>query len=72
MVEKRTRIHCLFHKAYHLINLAFQFSIGISIPIESIGKIRLLQIWVGGLHFIVLPIGYVMLKLGFPPDSILS
>ena len=59
-----------FTRLIILINLAFQFSIGISIPIESVGKIRLLQIWVGGLHFIVLPIGYVMLKLGFPPDSI--
>ncbi len=59
-----------FTRLIILINLVFQFSIGISIPIESVGKIRLLQIWVGGLHFIVLPIGYVMLKLSFSPDSI--
>lgn len=59
-----------FTRLIILINLVFQLSIGISIPIESVGKIRQLQIWVGGLHFIVLPVGYVMLKLGLPPYSV--
>ena len=51
-------------------NVIFQIAIGVSIPIESVGNIKMLQIMVGGLHFIVLPIGYVMLRLGMSPDSI--
>lgn len=59
-----------FTRLVVLIGLAFQFAIGISIPVESVGKIRQLQIWVGGLHFIVLPVGYMLLKQGFPPYSV--
>lgn len=59
-----------FTRLILIINLLFQFSVGLSMPIESVGKIKSLQIWVGGLHFVVLPIGYVMLKFDFSPESV--
>ena len=59
-----------FTRLILIINLLFQFAVGLSMPIESVGKIKQLQIWVGGLHFVVLPIGYVMLKLGLSPESV--
>lgn len=59
-----------FTRLILILNLVFQFCIGTSIGIESVGKIRDLQIIVGGLHFIVLPIGYVMLRNGMQPYTI--
>lgn len=59
-----------FTRLILIINLLFQFAVGLSMPIESVAKIKQLQIWVGGLHFVVLPIGYVMLKLGLSPESV--
>lgn len=59
-----------FTRLILILNLVFQFCIGISIGVESVGKIRNLQIFVGGLHFIVLPIGYIMLRNGYSPSSI--
>lgn len=53
-----------------LNSMIFQFGIGVSMAIESVGKIKTLQIVVGGLHFIVLPIGYIMLRMGMMPSSI--
>lgn len=59
-----------FTRLILIINLLFQFAVGLSMPIESVGKIKSLQIWVGGLHFVVLPIGYIMLKSDFSPESV--
>ena len=59
-----------FTRLILLLNLIFQFSIGTSIGIESVGKIRTLQIIVGGMHFIVLPIAYFMLKCSLEPYTI--
>lgn len=51
--------------------LVFQFALGLSMPIESIGKIRDLQLKVGTLHFIVLPVGFILLELGLEPYWVL-
>lgn len=59
-----------FTRLILILNLIFQFSIGTSIGIESVGKIKTLQIIVGGMHFIVLPIAYIMLKYGMKPYTI--
>ncbi len=60
-----------FTRLVLLMSVISQFSLGISLPIESVGNIKKLQCWVGGLHFIVLPAGYVLLKMGLPPESVL-
>lgn len=59
-----------FTRLILILNLVFQFSLGLSIGIESVGNIRTLQIIVGGMHFIVLPIAYIMLKYGMKPYTI--
>lgn len=53
-------LNCLIH----------QMVIGVSVAVESVGKIKYLQIVVGGLHFIVLPIAYVMLNMGLEPYTV--
>lgn len=42
-----------------------QLYTGVSIGIESVGSIKYLQIFVGGLHFFVLPVGYLLLRFDF-------
>ncbi len=61
-----------FTRLIIVFSLVFQFSIGISIPIESVGDIKYLQIFAGGLHFLVLPVGYVLLKLDMQPYSVIT
>lgn len=46
-----------------IASLIRQLYTGVSIGIESVGSIKYLQIFVGGLHFLVLPLGYILLKL---------
>ena len=59
-----------FTRLILILNIVFQFGLGTSIGIESVGKIRNLQIIVGGMHFFVLPIAYIMLKHGMEPYTI--
>lgn len=54
-----------------ITNLIFQFYVGVSLPFESIGKIKKIQLITGLLNFLVLPIGYVFLKFGCPPMFLL-
>ena len=54
----------IFIKLFLLCSLVMQLHTGVSIGIESVGSIKKLQIFVGGMHFLILPIGYVMLRLG--------
>lgn len=54
-----------------IMSLVRQLSIGISISLDSIGKIKWVQIFVGGLHIFVLPISYILLKLGYNPTAVL-
>lgn len=50
-----------------LITLVMQIKMGLSIAIESVGKIKWYQIVCGGLHFIVLPLAYILYKNGLSP-----
>lgn len=61
----------LFTQLFIVFNLATQLSVGVSIGIESVGNIKALQLLVGTLHFLVLPIGYVLLQMGFKPESVI-
>lgn len=60
-----------FTRLVIVICLVYQFSIGLSIPIEAIGRIKLIQIILGGLHMLVIPVAYVMLRLSCSPESVL-
>ena len=52
-----------FAQLFLVTSLIRQLYTGVSIGIESVGSIKYLQIFVGGLHFLVLPVGYILLKL---------
>lgn len=54
-----------FVQLFLIGSLLRQLYTGVSIGIESVGPIKYLQIFVGGLHFFVLPVGYLMLYLDF-------
>lgn len=60
----------IFTQLILIICLIHQLGAGISVAIESVGEIKKLQIAVGGLHFIVLPIAYFMLWQGMEPYSV--
>ena len=52
-----------FVQLFLLGSLLRQLYTGVSIGIESVGSIKYLQIFVGGLHFFVLPVAYLLLRL---------
>ena len=59
-----------FSRYILLLTMIAQLSIGISISVESVGNIKLMQLMVGGLHFVVLPAGYILLKLHCLPYAV--
>ncbi len=60
----------IFTQLILIICLIHQIGAGISVAIESVGNIKTLQIVIGGLHFVVLPIAFFMLWQGMEPYSI--
>ena len=54
-----------------ITNLVFQFFVGAFLPIESVGRIKWVQITVSLCHCMVIPIGYCLLKLGVSPVILL-
>ena len=54
-----------------LFTLTVMLSQGVMISIEAVGSIKWLQIVVGTLHIVNFPIGYLLLKSGFPAYSVL-
>lgn len=52
-------------------SLVFQLTLGVYIGIESVGQIKLIQLTVGLLHFLVIPVGWCLLKLGSSPGTVL-
>lgn len=60
-----------FCRAFLLIALVSQLTVGLVIALESVGKIRSLQMIVGSFHIVSLPVGYVLFRQGFSPYSIM-
>ncbi len=60
-----------FCRLFLLITLINQLSIGLTVALESVGRIRRLQLIVGSMHIAALPISYVLFKAGLPASSIL-
>lgn len=54
-----------FVQFFLISSLIRQLYTGVSIGIESVGAIKYLQIFVGGLHFLVLPVGYFLLRFDY-------
>ena len=61
----------MFCRAFLVIVFINQLTIGLQVAIESTGKIKVLQSVVGTMHFLSLPVGFIFLKMGYPPHSIM-
>jgi len=57
----------IFCRLILLITLIMQIKMGLSIAIDSVGRIKWYQIVCGGLHFIVIPIAYFLYHIGYSP-----
>lgn len=60
-----------FCQAILLLTMANQINMGLMTAVQAIGKIKLYQIVAGGIQLLTLPIGFILLKNGFPPYSII-
>lgn len=54
-----------------LATLCFMISNGLNSAVDATGNIKYTYIIVGCLHFLILPIGYLLYKIGFPIYTIL-
>lgn len=61
----------VFCRLIILITLINQLSIGLQTAIQSIGKIKIYQAFMGTLLLFNLPLAYLLLKLGLPSYSVL-
>lgn len=59
-----------FVQLFLICSLIRQLYTGVSIGIESVGSIKYLQIFVGGLHFFVIPAGYFLLYFSYDVLSV--
>lgn len=60
-----------FCRLFLLITLVNQMSIGLVVALESVGRIKRLQLIVGSMHIVALPVGYILFKWGLSASSIL-
>lgn len=60
-----------FSRMFLLIVLINQATVGLQVALESVGRIRRLQIIVGSMHIVAIPIGYILFQLGFSALSIM-
>lgn len=60
-----------FTRIIIVISLFFQFTFGVSLPLEAVGKIKWVQILTSILHCSTIPIGYVMIRLGATPTVVM-
>lgn len=67
-VPKHTVVFCQLILAYTIVYQSFH---GIDLSIHACGKIRNYQLVVYGIQILTLPIGYCVLKAGFPAASVL-
>lgn len=60
-----------FCRTFLLLALINQLTIGSAMAVESVGNIRRLQLIVGSLHVVSLPMGYAAFSMGYGPVSIM-
>ncbi|PLK44036.1 lipopolysaccharide biosynthesis protein [Emticicia sp. TH156] len=60
-----------FCRAIILLTMASQINQGLITAVQAIGKIKVYQMVAGGILLLTLPVGYVFLKLGYPPQYII-
>jgi len=60
-----------FCRSIILATLFLQLNTGLMTAIQAIGKIKVYQVVAGSIQLLTLPIGFLFLKLGHPPYSIM-
>lgn len=60
-----------FCRAIVLLTMANQINMGLMTAVQAIGKIKIYQFVAGGIQLLTLPIGFIFLKLGYEPYTIL-
>ena len=60
-----------FCRSIILLTMMNQINMGLMTAIQAIGQIKVYQIVAGGIQLLTLPIGFIFLKLGYPPYSII-
>ena len=51
--------------------LVNQLTVGLQSAIQAVGKVKIYQIFVGGIQLFTLPVAYLLLLIGFAPYSVL-
>lgn len=62
----------MFCRLIIVVSLINQLTTGIQVAVQSVGKIKVYQVIVSTLVLLNLPVAYVLLKLGYPPYSVLA
>jgi O-antigen/teichoic acid export membrane protein len=60
-----------FCRSIILLTMMNQINMGLMTAVQAIGKVKVYQVVAGGIQLLTLPIGYIFLKLGYPPYSII-
>lgn len=56
-----------FCRAILLLTMANQINMGLMTAVQAIGKIKVYQSVAGGIQLLTLPLGFWLLKIGYPP-----
>ncbi|PXY42544.1 hypothetical protein DMB65_00520 [Flavobacterium cheongpyeongense] len=59
-----------FCRSIILLTMMNQINMGLMTAVQAIGKIKVYQMVAGGIQLLTIPIGFVFLKLGYQPYSI--
>lgn len=60
-----------FCRAILLLTMATQINMGLMTAVQAIGKVKTYQVVAGGIQLFTLPVGFILLKIGYPPYSII-
>ncbi|MDR7127769.1 O-antigen/teichoic acid export membrane protein [Algoriphagus sp. 4150] len=60
-----------FCRSIILLTMMNQINMGLMTAVQAIGKIKVYQLVAGGIQLFTLPIGFIFLKEGFPPYSVI-
>lgn len=60
-----------FCRAILLLTMANQINMGLMTAVQAIGRIKVYQFVAGGIQLLTLPVGFIFLKMGYPPFSVL-
>lgn len=60
-----------FCRSIILLTMVNQINMGLMTAVQAIGKIKLYQVVAGSIQLLTLPIGFIFLKLNYPPYSII-